>query len=100
MKSKKIVITGGTGFIGQELTKWFGKENEIVILGRQSGDTHKNSYNQKLLSAADGYNVKYVKWNGTDLEESWSTEIDGADIVINLAGKSVNCRYHAHQKKE
>ncbi len=100
MKSKKIVITGGTGFIGQELTKWFGKENEIVILGRQSGDTHKNSYNQNLLSAADGHNVKYVKWNGKDLEESWSNEIDGADIVINLAGKSVNCRYHGHQKKE
>lgn len=61
-------------------------------MGRQSGDKLNNSYNQKLLTAADGYNLRYVKWNGKDPDESWSKEIDGADLVINLAGKSVNCR--------
>jgi NAD dependent epimerase/dehydratase family enzyme len=100
MKNKKIIIAGGTGFIGQELVNYFGKDNEIVILGRQSGDTHKNSYNQKLLTAAKGYQLRYVKWNGKDLEENWSRELDGADLVINLAGKSVNCRYHKKQKQE
>lgn len=100
MKNKKIVIAGGTGFIGQALINYFGKDNEIVVLGRQSGDTHKNSYNQKLLMAADGYNLRYVKWNGKDMDESWSREIDEADLIINLAGKSVNCRYHKKQKKE
>jgi uncharacterized protein len=100
MKNKKIIITGGTGFIGQALTAWFGNDNEVVILGRQSADNHKNSYSQRLLTAEEGYRVKYVKWNGKDLEENWAGEIDGADIVINLAGKSVNCRYHARQKKE
>ena len=100
MKNKKIVIAGGTGFIGQALVKNLGKDNEIIILSRQSGDTHKNSYNQKLLTAADGHNTRYVKWNGKDLEERWSKEIDGAHLVINLAGKSVNCRYHKKQKRE
>jgi NAD dependent epimerase/dehydratase family enzyme len=100
MKNKKIVIAGGTGFIGQELIKYLGKDNEIVILGRQSGDTNKNSYSKKLRTAAYGYNLRYIKWNGKDIEENWSKEIDGADVVINLAGKSVNCRYHKKQKKE
>jgi NAD dependent epimerase/dehydratase family enzyme len=100
MKNKKIIIAGGSGFIGQALLKYLGKENEIVVLSRQSGDTHKNSYNEKLLSSQDGYNVRYVKWNGKDIEKSWSGEIDGTDLVINLAGKSVNCRYHKKQKQE
>lgn len=100
MKNKKIILAGGTGFIGQALTAYFGKENEIVILGRQSGDTHKNLYNQKLLTSDNGYRVRYVKWNGIDAEESWAKEINGADLVINLAGKSVNCRYHKKQRQE
>jgi len=100
MENKKIIIAGGTGFIGQSLIEYFGKENNMIILGRQSGDTHKNSYTKKLLTENDGYTVRYVKWNGKTVEETWSKEIDGADLVINLAGKSVNCRYHKKQKKE
>jgi NAD dependent epimerase/dehydratase family enzyme len=100
MKNKKIIITGGTGFIGQALIEYLGKDNQIVILGRQSGDKHKNSYTEKLHSSSDGYNLTYVKWNGKDIESTWSNEIEGSDLVINLAGKSVNCRYHKKQKQE
>src|SRR5688572_32825357 len=35
MKEKKIILAGGTGFLGQEMTKYFGKENKIIILTRQ-----------------------------------------------------------------
>lgn len=99
MKNKKIVIAGGSGFIGQALIKYFGSDNEMVILGRQPGDTHKNLYDQNLLKHSDGYKLRYIKWNAKDVEESWSREVDGADLVINLAGKSVNCRYHQRQKQ-
>jgi len=100
MKNKKIIIAGGSGFIGQALASHFGKENEIVTLGRLSGDNHKNNYSAKLLTKEDGLNVRYVKWDTRNIISDWSREIDGADLIINLAGKSVNCRYHHKQKRE
>jgi NAD dependent epimerase/dehydratase family enzyme len=100
MKHKKIIIAGGTGFMGQGLVKYFGKDNDIIVLSRQSGDSHKNLYSEKLISGKNGFNVLYVKWSGETIEETWAKEIDGADLVINLAGKSVNCRYHRKQKQQ
>ena len=66
---KKIVIAGGTGFIGSYLAKRFKETGYIVlIVSRESG---------------------YVSWKPVDLTEA----LDGADLVINLAGKSINCRH-------
>ncbi len=100
MKNKKIIITGGTGFIGQALAKYWGKENRIVLLSRQTVNGHSNNYNKALIKAKDGYNVTYWRWDALHLEKHWANEIDGADIVINLAGKSVNCRYGEKNKQE
>ena len=112
MENKKIVIAGGTGFIGQALAAFFGKDNDIVILGRHvpedSGDTNNrpaphtinNAYTGKLLTAADGYRIQYLYWDGLRVEKNWAAAIDGCDLVINLAGKSVNCRYTSKNKQE
>ena len=52
MKNKKIILAGGTGFMGQEMTKYFGKENKIIILTRQVNEkTNRNDYNS--LSVED-----------------------------------------------
>ena len=92
MKNKKIILAGGTGFMGQEMTKYFGKENKIIILTRQVNEkTNRNDNNS--LSAEDVKNIHYVKWDGKTTGE-WTNEMNGADLVINLAGKSVNCRYN------
>jgi uncharacterized protein (TIGR01777 family) len=40
-----------------------------------------------------------VHWDGEKLDE-WANEIDGADAIINLAGRSVNCRYNDRNKQE
>jgi NAD dependent epimerase/dehydratase family enzyme len=100
MKSKRIVIAGGTGFIGQALARYFGKDNHVVILSRKTVNGHNNGYSNKLLKASDGYNITYWRWDGRNVEKHWMNEIEGCDMVINLAGKSVNCRYNERNKQE
>ena len=99
MKNKKIIIAGGSGFIGQAMCNYFGADNEIIILGRQTTETAGNAFgennvNKKLLG-----NIRYVKWNGRTTDR-WAHELNGADIIINMAGKSVNCRYTKKNKQE
>ncbi len=100
MRNKKIVITGGTGFIGQALARYFGKDNHVVILSRQSVHTQNNNYGNHLVNASDGYNITYWRWDGKRVERHWLKDMEGCDIVINLAGKSVNCRYNERNKQE
>jgi uncharacterized protein (TIGR01777 family) len=72
----KIVIPGGTGHVGSVLVRAFqARGDDVVVLSR--GGT----------SAA-----RVVAWDGRTLE-AWARELDGADVVINLAGRSVDCRY-------
>ena len=73
----KIVIPGGTGQIGRVLVEALrGRGDEVVVLSR---------------GGAQGPGT--VAWDGRTLG-AWADEVDGADAVINLAGRSVNCRYH------
>lgn len=99
MKNKKIIIAGGTGFIGEEMIRYFGKNNHLVILTRQMINALNNRNKYYSLSSTDLANVQYVKWDGINTGD-WVALIEGADIVINLAGKSVNCRYTPKNKQE
>lgn len=99
MKNKKIILAGGTGFIGQELCNWFGKENGIVVLTRLLKNHDTNAFGENNVRKEVAANIRYVKWDGINTGE-WVKELDGADIVINLAGKSVNCRYNDKNKQE
>ena len=81
----KIVLAGGTGFLGGLLAASFlSKGYEVVILGRRPN----------FVASA-----RYVPWSGFCLGK-WAEEIDGADVVINLAGKNVKCRYTDKNLKE
>jgi len=81
---KKIVIAAGTGFLGQILANYFqDKVTTIIILTREQ---NKNIGN-----------INYVHWNAQTLGD-WKNHIDGADVLINMAGKSVDCRYHQKNK--
>lgn len=73
----RIVIAGGSGFIGSALARTFTRLGyEVVILTRFPRERF------------DG--VREVLWNGLHIGE-WVEEFDGAAAVINLAGKSINC---------
>jgi uncharacterized protein (TIGR01777 family) len=100
MKDKKIIIAGGTGFIGQALAAGWGKDNQIVILGRQDARARNNTYGRQMLTAAEGYHITYCRWDGQHVETRWAKEIDGCDLVINLAGRSVNCHYNPRNRQE
>jgi uncharacterized protein len=81
----KIVIPGGTGQIGAVLCRAFSDTNdEVVVLSR-------NPAPRSLCRS--------VHWDGRTIC-GWTQELEGADVVINLAGKSVNCRYGKQNRRE
>lgn len=98
MQNKKIILAGGTGFIGQEICNYFGEHNSIVILTRQLKQQKTNAFGQEQLHENIRSNIRYVKWDGIN-EGDWMQEFNHADIVINLAGKTVNCRYTEKNKQ-
>ncbi|MBI3653104.1 MAG: TIGR01777 family protein [Acidobacteria bacterium] len=79
----KVVIPGGSGQVGAVLARAFqGKGHEVVVLSR------------KPERAA----WRVVGWDAENPGD-WVAEIDGADVVINLAGRSVNCRYNETNRR-
>src|SRR6516164_9867856 len=82
----RIVIAGGSGFLGRALAAHFVKKGcEVVILTRSPGTTEQA--------------VREVAWDAHSLGP-WQQELEGAAAVVNLTGKSVNCRYHARNRRE
>jgi len=73
----RIVIPGGSGQVGNILSRRFhGQGHDVVVLVRK-------------VAAAPW---RVVHWDGASLG-NWTSELDHADVVINLAGRSVDCRY-------
>jgi uncharacterized protein (TIGR01777 family) len=81
----KIVIPGGSGQVGHVLARAFVRDDdEVVVLSR---------------NAEDVSGVRVVQWDGKSLGK-WVSEINGSDVVINLAGRTVNCRYNQANRDE
>jgi uncharacterized protein (TIGR01777 family) len=98
MKNKKIVIAGGTGFIGESLVQYFSGNNEVIVLTRGKENVQTNLFHKNRAVNGTG-SVKYVLWDARQ-QGDWTGSIEGADIIINLCGKTVNCRYTEKNKKE
>jgi uncharacterized protein (TIGR01777 family) len=72
----KIVIPGGTGQVGALVVRACRARGDDVV----------------VLSRGGKSEARVVPWDGRSLG-AWADELDGADVVLNLAGRSVNCRY-------
>ncbi len=84
--AKRIVLAGGSGFVGQALAASFladGWEVHILSRGKASG---------KLLGT-------FVPWDGATIG-SWAESLEDAAAVINLAGKNINCRQTSANRLE
>jgi uncharacterized protein (TIGR01777 family) len=79
----KIVIPGGSGVVGRVV------ERALAPLGHEL----------VVLSRSDTGPGRIVSWDGRT-QGPWARELDGADVVLNLAGRSVNCRYTRANVKE
>lgn len=82
----KIVIAGGSGYLGNVLARYYqSKASEIVILSRRTGRQVEN--------------LRFVYWDAVSVGD-WVNELEGADMLVNLTGKNVNCRYDEKNKSE
>lgn len=81
----KIVIPGGSGQVGTILARHFhATGHEVVVLSRSSAP--KTAW-------------RVVSWDART-RGAWMNELDGADVLVNLVGRSVNCRYTPANRRE
>jgi uncharacterized protein (TIGR01777 family) len=84
--TSRIILPGGSGFLGGTLAKHFGALGwDVVILTRSPS------------ARSDG--AREVAWDARTRGD-WMGELDGATVVVNLTGRSVDCRYHARNRRE
>lgn len=84
---RKVLLPGGTGFLGRVLVRHFMRKGwEVVVLTRGT-----------LPAAASG--ARHVLWDGRTVGV-WAAELEGCDLVVNLCGRSVNCRYTPENRRE
>ncbi|MCB9195890.1 MAG: TIGR01777 family protein [Flavobacteriales bacterium] len=78
---KKLIIAGGTGFLGKEISKYYLNKG----------------YTVKILTRTPKEDID-IYWDGKSIGQ-WQYELENATLLINLSGKSVDCRYTAENRK-
>ncbi len=82
----KIVIAGGTGFLGTPLTAALaGRGHQLVLLSRGNGPASPHA--------------RTAIWTPDGSVGPWASEIEGADVVVNLAGESIAQRWTASRRQ-
>ncbi len=83
---KRIILAGGSGYLGNILaTRFLAQQWEVIVLTRTP------------RGKVDG--TKEVIWDAKSLGD-WSRWLDGAEVIINLTGRSVDCRYNEKNRRE
>lgn len=85
MNKPRVVLAGGSGFLGRTLAGFLaGRDYEVIVLSRRPNPTDPLA--------------RQVKWDGRTLGD-WVGHLDGAQVLVNLAGRSVDCRYTAVNRR-
>lgn len=86
-EEKAMMIAGANGFMGRYLSRYFmDKGWRVFGLAR------------RMKGLAVG--VEFVRWDGETLDEEWADLLERVDVLINLAGRTVNCRYSEENKRQ
>lgn len=86
MKKQKIILAGGQGYLGRVLSRFYEAAGaEVVVLSRKTASVNGR--------------IRTVQWDGKT-PGSWLEELENADLLVNLCGKNVNCRYTQKNKAE
>lgn len=86
MKYHKIVLAGGNGYLGKVLQEYYRPlAQEVIVLSRKPSPAFEN--------------MKTVVWD-TRTTGEWTECLTHADLLINLCGKNVNCRYTKENQAE
>jgi hypothetical protein len=82
----RIILAGGSGFIGQSLSPFLVSKNyEVVVLTRGKSDHHGS--------------IREAHWDGKTLGE-WTQFVNGALGLVNLTGRSINTRHTPEHRRE
>ncbi len=82
--ANKVILAGGSGFLGQALGRTLAAEGwEVVVLSR-----HRRA----------GAAFREVAWDGATAGP-WAADLDGADALVNLTGRSVDCVHNAANRR-
>jgi hypothetical protein len=121
MKPRRIILAGGSGFLGRILREHFLMQGGAVTVltrspRRRSAEhcsaslaeavraercsaLHFSTHQDPALSQGNNREQSHdTFWDGRT-PGKWTRELDGADVVVNLAGRSVDCRYHARNRR-
>ncbi|MGK0389264.1 MAG: NAD dependent epimerase/dehydratase family enzyme, partial [Maribacter sp.] len=81
---KKIIIPGGSGFLGMEIAQYFRDKGFLVVILSRGKRQNRG-------------NIQFQEWDGKN-QGDWAAAFEGAEAIINLAGRSVDCRYNQKNK--
>ena len=80
----QIILVGASGYLGQALAPFLRNAgHQLSVISRHNPQN----------------GARFIEWDGQTMG-TWAREFDGADAVINLAGRSVNCRYDDENKRQ
>jgi uncharacterized protein len=82
----KVLIAGGSGFIGQHLVASLGKDGHAVVVLTRG---QPRGVPPRLSGEGQGGGPRFVTWDAKTADGAWSSELSSSDAIINLAGASI-----------